>query len=67
LKAKFRNFLFSVIALVVTSATTAFLDWSFAKITEIEINVPVSTPVGTYQQQIKVQQKRGRFSNHLYK
>jgi hypothetical protein len=59
--------LLTILAVVVTSVTTATLDWTLAKVTEIEFTVPIVTPMGVTEQPVVIKEKRGRFSGHRYK
>lgn len=57
----------TILSIVIASATTATLDWAFAKVTETQVNVPIVTPFGVTDHPVVVKEKRGRFSGHKYK
>ena len=59
--------LLTILTVVVTSVTTATLDWTLAKVTEMQYNVPIVTPIGVVQQPVTVKEKRGRLTGIKYK
>jgi hypothetical protein len=63
---KDKKLLMAILSVVVASATTATLDWAWAKVVETEINVPIFTPAGTFEQPITVEERRGRFTGRRY-
>jgi len=64
---KHEKILLTILTVVVTSVTTATLDWTLARVTEMQYNVPIVTPFGVTEQPVTIKEKRGRLTGIKYK
>ena len=56
----------AVLTVVTMAATTAALDWTFAKVQSYTINVPIITPIATMNREVEISQRRGLITGHNY-
>lgn len=56
----------SLVTVIMTSITTASLDYLTAKAVEYKASIPIVTPIGVIQQEITLEQKQGGITGIHY-
>jgi len=56
----------ALVTIIISAMTTTALDWTFAKVQEYTVNIPIFTTMGVFTQEVRVEEKRGPISGHTW-